>query len=145
MSERILPRFYIQDAISCPQNSVPFALQFSCWYGMQKTYEMSMAAIRNAGQNAQQVLNQLFDNRKLQLFVSKGGPVQSPLLTSTVPYYRLRNDRYTLMHICAFRGNTHIAELMMKEGGVDVDSLDGLGRTPMHYAVNDAVVSRSST
>ncbi|KAK8054769.1 hypothetical protein PG994_009836 [Apiospora phragmitis] len=45
------------------------------------------------------------------------------------------------MHICAFRANTHIAGLLMEEDGVDVDSLDGLGRTPIHYAVNDAVAS----
>ncbi|KAK8013548.1 hypothetical protein PG991_009141 [Apiospora marii] len=118
MHDRILPWFYIQDVISCPQNSVPFALQFSCWYGMQKTYEMSKAAIREVGENAPQVLNQLFDNSKLQL-----------------------NGRYTLMHICAFRGNTHIARLLIEEGNVDVNSLDGLGRTPLHYAVNSAVAS----
>ncbi|KAI1856296.1 uncharacterized protein JN550_013874 [Neoarthrinium moseri] len=136
MKERILPRLYINDAQDSPPGATPFALQFSCWHARMNAYELSIDAIKRTKKDLRDIINRVFDVRKLDRFGARRGVVTTEDYGLIAIYSGEPKRLSTLLSLCSLRGSTAIADSLITEGA-DVDITDAKGNTPVHYALNE--------
>jgi hypothetical protein len=119
-------------------SNMPLALQWACWFGVLETVKMSLIGLQRAGVDIKRKLNQPFKNENLYSLryrtVKKRGP------SGPAYGYLHWGSKSGLLHLTCLRGNTAIAELLIKNGA-GPDAPDGKGLPALAYALNEDVVS----
>ncbi|KAI0103902.1 ankyrin repeat-containing domain protein [Nemania sp. FL0031] len=80
-----------------------------------------------AGYNQEEV------NKALQRFFNNNQRLKALLFVSR-PWHTYNIDGLNQLHVAAGLGLEHYVEELLKNGNIDVDSPDGLGRTPLWWA-----------
>jgi len=92
--------------------SMPLGLQWACWFGVLEGVKMSLIGLQRAGVNVKRKLNQPFRNDNLYSLRYK--TVRKKGASGPAYGYLHWGSSSGLLHLACLRGNTAIAELLVR-------------------------------